>query len=148
MDLREYLKQPYSKLLMPDESGGYVAQVMEFPGCIAEGETADEAIHNLDEAMLDWLEEVIESGQRVPEPLAAQGYSGHFALRIPKWVHREAARRAQADSVSLNQRIVEAIGERLGAEGYVDRLIQKLTGTGALVEFKRRGGNISPRGEA
>ena len=118
----EYLARPYSKILVSDPNGGYTAHVLEFPGCLAEGDTADEAIRALDEAMEDWIEEVIESGRTVPEPLESQGFSGRLVLRLPKSIHRQASLSAQIDGVSLNQWIVEAIGERLGVEKVLDRL--------------------------
>ena len=126
--VREYLARPYSKILVRDETGGYVAHVLEFPGCLAEGETPDEAVRELDEAMEDWIEEVIESGKPVPEPLEAQGFSGRLVLRLPKSIHRQAAQRAYADGTSLNQWIVEAIGERLGAESFARKLEERLFG--------------------
>ena len=126
--LREYLAKPYSRVLVPDETGGYVAQVLELPGCIAEGETAAEAIHNLDDAMEAWIEAVIEDGGAVPEPLDLQGYSGRLVVRMPKWVHKETTRRAQMEGVSLNQWIVDAVGERLGADRCVERLREAISG--------------------
>ena len=127
----EYLAMPYSKVLVPDETGGFVAELLEFPGCLAEGETADEAIGNLNDAMEVWIEAVLESGDRVPEPLDLQGYGGRLVVRMPKWVHKEATRRAHVESVSLNQWIVGAIGERLGADRSQARLQEVLSGFGA-----------------
>jgi len=64
------LKRPYSRVLIPDnESGGYTAKILEFPGCVSEGETPNEAIANLEEAAVGWIEAVIESGQTIPEPI-------------------------------------------------------------------------------
>ncbi len=122
----EYMALPYSRVLVPDEGGGYFAQVLEFPGCFADGDTADQAMRRLDESMEAWIEVLLESGKPIPEPLALQGYSGRLALRLPKGVHKQAAQRAEADRVSLNQWIVEAIAERLGAERYTDRLLDRV----------------------
>jgi predicted RNA binding protein YcfA (HicA-like mRNA interferase family) len=33
----EYLKKPYGRLLVPEDEGGYRAEIIEFPGCFAEG---------------------------------------------------------------------------------------------------------------
>src|SRR3990172_12262330 len=103
----EYMALPYSRVLVPDEGGGYFAQVLELPGCFADGDTVDEAMRRLDESMEAWIEVALESGKPVPEPLALQGYSGRLVLRLPKSVHKQAVQRAQADGVSLNQWIVE-----------------------------------------
>ncbi len=122
--IEAYLSKPYSKVLVRDKNGGYVASVSEFPGCIAEGETPDEAIESLDEAMVDWIEAVLEANGDVPEPMQAQGFSGRLVLRLPKSIHRQVALRAQVDGISLNQWLVEAVGERLGAEKFSNRLSQ------------------------
>lgn len=38
------------------EEGGYTIHVPSLPGCISEGETKEEAIKNIREAMALWLE--------------------------------------------------------------------------------------------
>ena len=51
----EYLKGPYTYILVPDEMGGYAAEILEFPGCFAEGETANAAMKALDRAAAAWI---------------------------------------------------------------------------------------------
>jgi predicted RNase H-like HicB family nuclease len=111
----EYLKKPYGRLLMPDEEGGYRAEVIEFPGCFAEGETAAEAAANLEDAALSWLEATIERGQTVPAPMEETDYSGKLVVRLPKSLHRHAAFAANREGVSLNQFIVSSVAEQVGA---------------------------------
>ncbi len=125
--LDEVMKRPYSRILIPSEVGGYDAKVLEFPGCFAQGDTADEAMEELEEAMRLWTEEVIKAGQPVPEPSEATGHGGKVLLRLPKSWHRASSQLAQADGVSLNQWIVGAIGERLGADGFSRQLIERTT---------------------
>jgi len=36
---KEILRKPYARVLVPDENGGFFAEILEFPGCFAEGET-------------------------------------------------------------------------------------------------------------
>ena len=43
-------------VLEPQEEGGYTIHVPSLPGCISEGETKEEAIKNIREAMALWLE--------------------------------------------------------------------------------------------
>ena len=45
-----------------DEAGYYVAEVPALPGCLSQGNTYDEAITNIKEAIEGWLE-VMESKQ-------------------------------------------------------------------------------------
>ncbi len=121
----EVMKRPYSRVLIPSEVGGYDAKVLEFPGCFAQGDTADEAMEELDAAMRLWTEEVIKASQPVPEPMQAASYGGRVLFRLPKSWHRACSQLAQADGVSLNQWIMGAVGERLGAEGFSQQLIER-----------------------
>ncbi len=43
-------------IVHPAEEGGYWAEVPALPGCITEGETIEEVIINLKDAMVGWLE--------------------------------------------------------------------------------------------
>ena len=45
-----------------DEAGYYVAEVPALPGCLSQGNTYEEAITNIKEAIAGWLE-VMESKQ-------------------------------------------------------------------------------------
>jgi antitoxin HicB len=110
----EYLKRPYGRLLVPEDEGGYHAEIIEFPGCFADGETAAEAAENLEGAASSWLTAAIAKGQTIPEPLEELEYSGKLVLRLPKSLHRYAAFAANRENVSLNQFIVSCIAEQVG----------------------------------
>jgi predicted RNase H-like HicB family nuclease len=110
----EYLKKPYGRLLVPEDEGGYRAEIVEFPGCFAEGETAAEAAANLEDAARSWLEATIAKGQTVPDPMEDIDYSGKLVVRLPKSLHRRAAYAANREGVSLNQFIVSSIAEQVG----------------------------------
>ena len=45
-------------VLAPSEEGGYTAVVPSLPGCISEGDTKDEALANIREAIVLYLEPV------------------------------------------------------------------------------------------
>lgn len=38
-------------ILIPDETGGYTVEVPSLPGCISEGDTIDEALANIKDAI-------------------------------------------------------------------------------------------------
>lgn len=116
MNPTEILRQPYGRIVVPDSDGTYRAEIVEFPGCIATGDTAAEALANLEDTAWDWLEAAIERGQRIPEPVEAAGYSGKLVVRLPKSLHKKAAYQAARDGVSLNQFIVTSIAEQVGAK--------------------------------
>jgi predicted RNase H-like HicB family nuclease len=50
----------YQVVLEPSEAGGYTVFVPELPGCISEGDTIDEALSNIREAIELYLEPVDE----------------------------------------------------------------------------------------
>src|SRR5258706_13194226 len=111
----EILRQPYTRVMRPAEEGGYTAEILEFPGCVTQGETLEEAYTNLEDAARGWLEAVIELGQNVPDPAAESEYSGKIVLRLPRSLPRAAATLAERDGVSLNTFLATAIAERVGA---------------------------------
>ena len=111
----EYLKKPYGRLLVPEDEGGYHAEIIEFPGCFADGETAGEAAENLENAASSWLEAAIAKGHTIPEPMRELDYSGKLVVRLPKSLHKRAALAANRDRVSLNQFIVSSIAEQVGS---------------------------------
>ena len=111
----------------PGEDGTYTAEIFEFHGCYAEGDTADEAIKNLEDAAASWIEAAIEQGQEIPPPATVHEFSGRINLRLPRSIHKQAARFARG-TISLNQFFTSpvAIASRVGAEQLGDRLIQRL----------------------
>jgi len=55
-------------ILIPDrESGGYVVEVPSLPGCYSQGESQEEAIANIREAIDLHIESLIAHGEEVPD---------------------------------------------------------------------------------
>jgi predicted RNase H-like HicB family nuclease len=132
-EIEEYIRDPYTRILIPSDDGSFTAEILEFTGCFADGETADEAMNNLNEAARSWIEACLEQGLEIPEPLMNQGYGGKIALRLPRSLHRQAARMAARDGVSLNQFLVTAIAARVGAEDLFGNLANKLKRSPTIV---------------
>lgn len=123
----EYLKEPYSRVLIPDiETGTYTAKILEFPGCISQGDTSQEAYDRLEDAAIAWVSTTLDIGQEIPPPAIAHGHSGKVALRLPRSLHRQAVIAAERDGTSLNQFIVSALAEKVGATNLYDSLVQRL----------------------
>ena len=115
LSLDELTALPYARVLTPSEVGGYVASILELPGCFSEGETAQEAIENIEDAMRVCLEGALESSAPIPEPFETSGFSGKILLKLSRGLHKDVARRAKIDDVSVTRWIVGAISEKLGA---------------------------------
>jgi predicted RNase H-like HicB family nuclease len=54
--------------LSPEDGGGFLATVPDFPGCMSDGETPEEAIANVQDAIAVWIEAARELGRGIPEP--------------------------------------------------------------------------------
>ena len=52
-----------------DEDQAFVADVPELSGCIAHGNTKEEALTNVNEAIKLWLDTAKEFGDPIPEPI-------------------------------------------------------------------------------
>jgi len=113
-------------VLIPEAEGGFSAEILEFPGCYSSGDTAEEALQNLEDAALNWLEAAMSLGQHIPEPSDSGEASGRFALRLPRSIHRKASQMAERDRVSLNTFFIDAIAARVGAEDLHSRIARKL----------------------
>jgi predicted RNase H-like HicB family nuclease len=56
----------YRVLIEQDEDGFFVAEVPALPGCISQGETRAEAVANIREAIVGYLESLKEHQEPVP----------------------------------------------------------------------------------
>lgn len=66
--IQAIMDRPYHRLVHGEPVDGYLAQVLEFPGCITAGVTPLDAMQNLAEAMAGWLESALMHGDPIPEP--------------------------------------------------------------------------------
>ncbi|MCZ2112032.1 MAG: type II toxin-antitoxin system HicB family antitoxin [Dehalococcoidia bacterium] len=64
------IRRPYHRVIRGEPVEGYLGEVLEFPGCFTAGETPEEALRNLDEAMAVWIESALAHGDPIPEPAA------------------------------------------------------------------------------
>jgi predicted RNase H-like HicB family nuclease len=55
-------------ILEPDETGGFVMICPLIPGCFSQGETVEEALANIREAIQLCLEEMAMRGEEIPDP--------------------------------------------------------------------------------
>ncbi len=60
-------KRYYKVIFEPQEEGGYTVTVPSLPGCISEGDTYDEALANIKEAITLYIESLQTDGLPIPE---------------------------------------------------------------------------------
>ena len=108
-----YMNLPYTIELIKDPEGWFV-RVKELEGCMSQGDTAEEAIEMIQEAMELWLEVSLEDGLPIPEPRPDEDYSGKFVVRVPRSLHRDLVEQAAREGTSLNQTINVALARAAG----------------------------------
>lgn len=57
------------------EDGCYIAVVPELPGCMADGETQEKALKNVNKVILEWIETAHQLGREIPEPKEKNVYA-------------------------------------------------------------------------
>ena len=87
----------------------FVAEVPELPGCATHGDTKEEAMRHVEDAIATWLDGAKEIGKEIPEPIATQRFSGKFNLRIPPDLHRKLVLKSKAFGKSLNSYVNELL---------------------------------------
>lgn len=58
----------FKVIIEPDESGGFVISCPSIQGCYSQGDTIDEALENIKEAILLCLEDLESIGEEIPDP--------------------------------------------------------------------------------
>jgi len=109
------LKYPISiRPLSSSEGGGYLAEFPDLPGCMADGKTVEEALHEAKDALQAWLSTANEFGDAIPTPSTNTHYSGQWRIRLPKSLHAALALRAKSEGVSLNMLAATLLAQGLG----------------------------------
>jgi antitoxin HicB len=55
-----------------EDGGGFSASVPDLPGCLSDGDTPEEALANVRDAIAMWIEAAHELGRKVPAPSRPQ----------------------------------------------------------------------------
>jgi len=56
----------YKVVFEPAEEGGYTVYAPSLPGCVSEGDTYQEALENIKEAIRGWIEVSRKFGDEIP----------------------------------------------------------------------------------
>lgn len=109
------LKYPVTiRPLTKEEGGGYLVEFPDLPGCMADGETIEEALREAEDALKAWLATAREFGDPIPEPGISSHYSGQWRIRLPKSLHAALALRAKLEGVSLNTLAATLLARGIG----------------------------------
>lgn len=115
--MSEVTKRFPASVFWSDDDEGFIALAPDLPGCSAFGATAEEALRELETAKEAWLEATSKAGNPIPKPSAPPTdpqHSGKVLLRMPRDLHTQLARTAEAQGVSLNHYLVYLLASSAG----------------------------------
>ena len=110
---RELASKTYP-FIVTEAEGEFEVTFPDLRGCRTSGKSLEEALGNIDEAKLTWVEGTLICGGHVPEPSSNLDYSGRFVVRCGRSLHKAISQTAALEGVSQNQFVVEGISEKLG----------------------------------
>ena len=102
-----------------DEDQSFIAEVPELAGCMADGQTPEEALANLRVVAREWLEVARDEGRPIPPPMTIEDME-----RLDQRLKTNAERQIKAAvQQALQQAVVQAVvqqaADRLGGHGQV-----------------------------
>ena len=59
----------YEVVLTPEEGGDFSVSVPALPGCVSQGETREEALAMIREAIVVYIESLVAHGDPIPGPI-------------------------------------------------------------------------------
>ena len=62
-------------LYWSEEDNAFIAEVPELAGCMADGATAKDALHNVEQIITEWIETAQELGRSIPAPKGRLRYA-------------------------------------------------------------------------
>ena len=86
-----------------EEDNEYVGICAEFQSLSWLSKTPEEALKGIRNVVALAIEDMKNSGEMIPEPIANRHYSGKFMIRVSPEVHRDLAIKAAEAGVSLNR---------------------------------------------
>jgi len=99
-------KEHYTyRVLWSEEDQEFAGLVAEFPSLSWLEDTQLDALSGIVKLVGEILEEMEESGETPPEPLALRDYSGHFTARVTPETHRGLHIEAAEANVSFSRHV-------------------------------------------
>ena len=109
----------YKFTMMPvseEDGGGFYAEVPDLPGCVAAGDTVEETLSILEEAVASWIMVAKDKGKTIPEPTLYTDDklpSGRFSVRLARSIHKQLLQLAEKEHESLNCTVTRLLEQGL-----------------------------------
>jgi len=113
-NLEYYLNLPYSYIIeWSDVDGCFLGSIVELERNMTCGQTREEVLANLKDALASYITTSLDNNMEIPEPLKMKDFKGSITYRTSKERHYRLAKQAKLYGKSINAFIDEAIGEKL-----------------------------------
>jgi len=109
-----YVNLPYTYIIeWSDVDGCFLGSIVELEHHMTCGQTHEEVLANLKEALVSYITTSLDNDMKIPEPLKVEDFKGSITYRTSKERHYSLAKQAKLYGKSINAFIDEAIGEKL-----------------------------------
>ena len=109
-----YLNLPYTYVIEWSEIDGcFLGSIVELERNMTCGQTREEVLSNLKEALISYVATSLENNMEIPEPLKIKDFKGNITYRTSRERHYRLAKQAKLYGKSINAFIDETIGEKL-----------------------------------
>ena len=105
-----------------EEGGGYLAQAIDLIGCMAWGETPQQAVGHAQAATAEWLREARRTGRPIPEPNAMVRRAGQARSEANDLI-RKQQQLIRAQAATIDRQRDEADAVRSDAPGVSRRFV-------------------------
>ena len=113
-NLEYYLNLPYTYIIeWSDVDGCFLGSIVELEHNMTCGQTREEVLANLKEALVAYVTTSLDNNMEIPEPVKIADFKGSITYRTSKERHYKLAKQAKLYGKSINAFIDEAIGEKL-----------------------------------
>jgi antitoxin HicB len=113
-NLDYYINLPYTYIIeWSDVDGCFLGSIVELERNMTCGQTREEVLKNLKEALVSYVTTSLDNNMEIPEPLKIEDFKGSITYRTSKERHYKLAKQAKLFGKSINAFIDEAIGEKL-----------------------------------
>ena len=113
-NLDYYLNLPYTFVIeWSDIDECFLGSIVELERNMTCGQTREEVLSNLKEAIISYVTTSLENNMDIPEPLKIKDFKGNITYRTSKERHYKLAKQAKLSGKSINAFIDETIAEKL-----------------------------------
>jgi len=113
-NLEYYQNLPYTFIIdWSDVDECFLGSISELEYNMTCGQTREEVLVNLKEALISYVKTSLDNKMEIPEPLNINDFKGSITYRTSKERHYMLAKQAKLYGKSINAFIDEAIAEKL-----------------------------------